>query len=506
MIDKLLILIGIMGILCLAGWSFLALPELEHTTDTFEISAENIGEIRLSDTVGVPLSDPIKMVFGWDTNVIKRTGNELLINTKYIYKDILTDEVLWVTVFDETVDKYTRQYTDKPGYFMFPHDLEKKDYLVYDVGGAVVNYNFIGVTEIDGLEVYEFSGQTTFDVSNIYPDFEEQIFEDYSSTNFIEPTTGVDVSFNEKFTDYAIVDGQKVPILDAWDSPSEFSQKILIQKVRTMKIIHEIYHDVIPVVIISITGIVAVLTVFRTKFKTSKKEFTQLESKEKLKDELVSMLSHEIKNPLTPIKSMCDLLLMEKDDPLTGKQRERIQIILNNSNVLHDLLSDFGDVKKLDLDKVQLSKTEINLKEYLATVIESVRPFTGDKNIKLTLNLKDSWNIICDQKRISQVISNLVKNAIDFVPVNKGEIIINAEKDNRGTIISIQDNGIGIPIEDAELIFDKFKQLPNPKYIQHEGSGLGLAVCKGIIEAHGGQIWLDKDYESGTKIKFLIPK
>lgn len=65
MIDKLLILIGIMGILCLAGWSFLALPELEHTTDTFEISAENIGEIRLSDTVGVPLSDPIKMVFGW---------------------------------------------------------------------------------------------------------------------------------------------------------------------------------------------------------------------------------------------------------------------------------------------------------------------------------------------------------------------------------------------------------------------------------------------------------
>ena len=233
-----------------------------------------------------------------------------------------------------------------------------------------------------------------------------------------------------------------------------------------------------PIFIISVilvSGLVWILTTYSNKMKFEK---IQLSEKDKLKDELVSMLSHEIKNPLTPIQAMAKMLLMEKDDSLSEKQRERIQVILKNSNVLNDLLSDFADIKKLDLEQVQLSKTEIDLREYLENVVESVRPFTGEKNIKFSLELKKSWKIVCDQKRISQVISNLVKNAIDFVPEGNGKITISAELSREGTIISVTDNGIGIPSTESEIVFDKFRQLDFPSYIQHEGTGLGLSVCK----------------------------
>ena len=192
------------------------------------------------------------MVFIWNADVKEIDGNNVVMHTSYDYKDILTEESLWVTEFDENVDKITRQYLDKPGHFMFPANLEQKDYQVYDVGGAVMNYKFMGVTEIDGLEVYEFQGETTFDISDVYPDIGYVIYEDYSATNFIEPVTGIEVSFTEEFTDYALIDGEKIVVLDAYDNPSEFSQKIHVQKAAGFKSLHKIYYEIIPIVLVQL--------------------------------------------------------------------------------------------------------------------------------------------------------------------------------------------------------------------------------------------------------------
>ena len=128
------------------------------------------------------------------------------------------------------------------------------------------------------------------------------------------------------------------------------------------------------------------------------------------------------------------------------------------------------------MEKLSLSKTEIDLKEYLENVIESVRPFTGEKNIQLHLKLEKTWKITIDQKRISQVISNLIKNAIDFIPENTGKITISAEHDDIGTVISVEDNGIGISQNDADVIFEKFIQLDTTGNIKREGTGLGLSI------------------------------
>ncbi len=111
----------------------------------------------------------------------------------------------------------------------------------------------------------------------MYPDFEEQIFEDYSATNFIEPITGIEVSFTEQFTDYAIINGQKVMLLDAWDGPSEFSQKILIQKAQSLKSLHEMYERAIPTAIIAVTISIGIIVLMSSKFKRKEEEITELE-------------------------------------------------------------------------------------------------------------------------------------------------------------------------------------------------------------------------------------
>ena len=375
------------GSLIMLIWLFFAVPELINSTDVFEVSAENIGMIRVADEVGDPLSDPIKMVFGWDSNVVERNGNDLLVHTKYTYKDILTDEIFWITEFDESVDKHTRQYLDKPGYFMFPADLEKKDYRVYDIGGTVMDYEFIGVTEIDGLEVYEFYGQTTFDVSDVYPEINEQVFEDYSATNFIDPVTGIDISFNETFTDYVIIDGQKIPILEAWDEPSAFSQNILIQKVHSLKIIHDIYHHVIPLLIAIGTGISIIIVISRSKFKTQEKKIIELKQVETRKDEFSSMIAHELKTPLVPIKSYLDMIISGKIGQLTSQQIEKLEIVRSSAESLNKLIDDLSDVQKLDTGNMKMHREINSLSDIINETVIKLEPDFNKKGIKINLQL-----------------------------------------------------------------------------------------------------------------------
>ena len=505
MVNKVLTAVAIAGAVSTLFWIGVVAPELTSNKDILELTSENVGMIQFADTVGGELSEPTKMIFEWKRNVIEEDGGNAVVKTTYNYKDIVTDESFWITEFTENVDLSTRKYLDKTGHIMFPNYLEKKDYSVYDIGGAVLDYKFEGVDEIDNLTVYKFTGKTTFDVSDVYPDFEHVIYEEYTATNFIEPTTGVEIAFYEQFTDYALIDGKKVIVLDAWDEPTSFSEITLIKRAKDLKTIYEIYNTVIPSIIIATTAIVLLAVGFQQRNKKSQEKITELKATEKQKDEFVSMLGHEIKNPLTPIMGMCDMLLSEADGSLTEGQKRRIQTIQNSSKQLNDLLSDLSEVKKIELEKISLSKTELDIREYLENVIESVRPFTGDKNVHIQLEISDTWNIKCDQKRISQVISNLVKNAIDFVPEDNGKIIISADKTLDGTTFVVQDNGIGIMQSAADLVFEKFKQIDTPKNIKHEGTGLGLSICKGIIEAHDGQIWLDKEYHDGARFKFFIP-
>jgi len=303
-----------------------------------------------------------------------------------------------------------------------------------------------------------------------------------------------------------LVDEQRIVVLDAWDEPTDFSEKTLLKQAKNLKSLYFMYENVILVVIGFATIVGFILIMLAGQVSKGETEIAELKEIDKQKDELVLMVSHEIKNPLTPIILGCQLLLTQRECPLTQKQKRRIEQILTSSEQVHTLLSDLSDIKKLDRAAMSLNKEDVDTKILLNKIATNLKDMVESKNATLELNIKKSKTISCDSSRISQVIANIVKNAVDFIPKENGRITISSDVDAKGqTLISIEDNGIGIPREHHDSIFEKFHQLDTSKDIKHEGTGLGLAICNGIIESHGGQIWIAKNYAHGARFEILLP-
>ena len=494
----------------MTSWMLIAIPEHEKLSESYSLNQEYEGQNQIVDNVYGELSEPFLLRDSLTQQVIEKNGDELTILSSVSSKRADTNEKLFHVQNTFTVNEKTRIHTDREEkLFEFPPNVMQKD---YDFFHPAIFFDdpmeFVRIDTISGLEVYVFETITTgSDISYAFSQFAPHvIFTDTTSELWVEPVTGNVVRFEKTWENYLIEDGQRINTIEiGGKKTTPFTEQILVNDAKTQIENNYYFKTVIPSLGISVIGTLGFIWILSTYLAGIRLEKNQLQNKEKLKDEVISMVSHEIKNPLTPILMSCDILMSEKHGSLNEEQLKKIQMIKKNTNNLKDLLSNFMETKKIDLDQVSLVKTQTDLKKYLENVIESVRPFTGKKHIKLWLSVDDSWKITIDQKRISQVISNLVKNAIDFVPDENGEIIVSAQKDDKGTTISVQDNGIGIPDESSDAIFDRFKQLVPPVYIQHEGSGLGLSVCKGIVESHGGRIWVDKFYKDGARFQFFIP-
>ncbi len=223
------------------------------------------------------------------------------------------------------------------------------------------------------------------------------------------------------------------------------------------------------------------------------------------------MVSHELKTPLTPLKMYSEMFL--KTDALgslNDRQKKAVQMMHNNISKLEMLVNDVMDVYKLDIGKLRLNKKEVYVSKLVNENISDLQPLTEDKEIKFDAHITppaDKLSINCDSKRIGQVISNLVKNSVDFVPNTGGKISIKVAKSNvdDNVLFTILDNGPGIPPEKVGNLFKSFYQIDTTATRKHGGTGLGLAICKGIIEGHGGKIWVDKEYVGGTSISFSLP-
>lgn len=229
---------------------------------------------------------------------------------------------------------------------------------------------------------------------------------------------------------------------------------------------------------------------------------------EKSKDEFISMVSHELRTPIVPIKLYTDMLLKTKSmGELNEKQRKAISSVQKGTDRLEMLIGDIFDVYKLDIGKLKFSMSDVDIQPLVEQNISELKSYTVEKQINLKTDLKAAGAVWCDQKRVGQVFFNLVKNSVDFVPANTGEITIRAEDGGDSMVrFTVQDNGPGIPPERMDKLFQKFYQADTSATRKHGGSGLGLAVCKGIIEAHGGSIWVDKTFTRGTSIKFTLPR
>lgn len=248
-----------------------------------------------------------------------------------------------------------------------------------------------------------------------------------------------------------------------------------------------------------------------TKEQELAKAYDTLKESEKAKEEFISMVSHELKTPIVPIKVYSEMLLKTNSlGTLNAKQRKAMQTVARSIEKLDVLVGDVLDVYKLDIGKLTLSKYDADVTDLINRTISDLTPITVEKQIELKSDIRTAKDdsVFCDPKRIEQVISNLVKNSVDFVPDKGGRIIIRVEKvqnANSEFIFTVEDNGIGITAEERHRLFDKFYQVDTSVTRKHGGTGLGLAICRGIVEAHGGKIWIDDNYTKGASFKFTIP-
>ena len=262
-----------------------------------------------------------------------------------------------------------------------------------------------------------------------------------------------------------------------------------------------------------------ILTDLYNHIKDSNKELEKANEEIKIKEDLISQVSHELRTPLVPIKGYIEMLLMPQFTgiPLSEKQKKAVLSIQRNVDREISLVEDILDVYTVDMGKLSLNKQYINIFNLIDQVIKDLDPLLMEKQIEIELlcelflhekSKKTSGVFVyCDINKIEQVLSNLIKNSIDFVPDKIGRIIIKIEKNDESNelFVMVEDNGIGIPEEKIEFIFKKFYQIHTHVKRRHGGTGLGLAICQGIIKEHGGRIWAEKDYKNGCKIIFSLP-
>jgi NtrC-family two-component system sensor histidine kinase KinB len=236
------------------------------------------------------------------------------------------------------------------------------------------------------------------------------------------------------------------------------------------------------------------------------KDVTQFKNIDRLKSEFISTVSHEFRTPLTSINMAIEILLRKIVGPVNSNQHELLQAVKNDTERLIKMVKNLLDMSKLEAGELLPEMEEINIESIVRSTIEPLNLLFADKNIKLQVDLPAHLpNIEGDSQQVSWVITNLVNNAVRYTPAG-GKITITAVPYLLKFIkITITDTGRGIPPEALENIFEKFVQI-NEKTDSTTGSvGLGLAIARKVVEAHGGKIWVESEIGQGSVFNFTLP-
>lgn len=228
----------------------------------------------------------------------------------------------------------------------------------------------------------------------------------------------------------------------------------------------------------------------------------QLRELDKLKDNFLSTVSHELRTPLTSIKSFAEILLNYEEDRST--QLEFLGIINDESDRLTRLINEVLDLSKIQAGRMQWKKEELSVVDAIRSVVNTARPLLDNAKLELNVDAPELPTVISDKDRLIQVITNLLGNAIKFTP-EKGRITIKAWTENHMVTVAIKDNGIGVAPENHQKIFENFGQVGDVLKDRPKGTGLGLPICKKIIETFGGTIWVESALGEGTTMYFNLP-
>ncbi len=231
-------------------------------------------------------------------------------------------------------------------------------------------------------------------------------------------------------------------------------------------------------------------------------ELMQAKLLEEKKDEFISIASHELKTPLTTIKSYAQLALNLAKDKYPPDDVQNCLIKVDQfTEKLNILINELLDVSRIHGGKLSISKTEIEMNTYLSEVISSMQQIT--RTHKIILQNNEKVRVSIDTLRLEQVITNLINNAVKYSP-GKEIIHVNSVKKDNSIIVSFTDYGIGIPIEKRTKIFDRFYRIDETSK-HFSGLGIGLFISAEIIKQHGGSIWVESMEGQGSTLYFSLP-
>lgn len=231
------------------------------------------------------------------------------------------------------------------------------------------------------------------------------------------------------------------------------------------------------------------------------RDITERKEVERLKDDLVSTVSHELRTPLTSLRGFAELLLTREFS--REKQRHFLEVILNEGTRLTNLINDFLDIQRIESGKQTYHFGAVDLAPLLQNALTVFNPEATHHHlhVEITDNLPQ---VYVDADRLHQVLANLLSNAMKFSPKG-GRIAIRARQVEDSVVVEVADPGVGIPPDMIPRLFQKFYRVDNRETRSIGGTGLGLALVKDIITAHGGQVWVESQLNEGSSFFFSLP-
>jgi len=224
-----------------------------------------------------------------------------------------------------------------------------------------------------------------------------------------------------------------------------------------------------------------------------------------LKTKFLSNVSHEFRTPLNSIISLARLLLDRMDGDLTAEQAKQVGFIESSARDLQEMVNDLLDLAKVEAGKIRIRPKQFEVHELFSALKGMLKPLLAD-NTSVELIFEDTSSLqklYTDEGKVSQILRNLISNALKFTP--SGQVRIAADADGNNVLFTVKDTGIGIPPEHHEHIFREFSQLENPLQERHRGTGLGLPLCRNLAILLGGRIWLQSELGRGSTFFVSIP-
>jgi signal transduction histidine kinase len=233
--------------------------------------------------------------------------------------------------------------------------------------------------------------------------------------------------------------------------------------------------------------------------------FERLAEANRMKSEFISIVSHQLRSPLSNLRWTIELLMSGRLGRIEEKQTEYFKILKENSNRMMELIKDLLIVSRIETAKLPTKKIEFSLEDLVEDLIKEFTPLAQASNVKVKFGSQsDLPKIFADYSQIRLVIENFLDNAIHYIK-ESGLVEIKIEKRNQNLYFEIKDDGVGIPREDQRYIFQKFFRAENILKYQTQGSGLGLYISKAVVERSGGKIGFSSQEGVGSTFWFTLP-